>query len=438
MPPASSAKCRPLFPETVRFLVFPSFTLTNKTASSPSGSVYSSFKCEQCAIMNCLACARATPHPLSDDQIPPAKLPSITWCCDMGRIMLILSLCCGVDYTVASPPPSPTPPLESGRHSFGFFKTLKDQKAAASASAPDMTSEPPSKKHLHKVTTKKVFPKKLAKTATPKGVGYGSMASIFCPTGMMPAPSIAQSSLLEEDCKYEMYFRMLCHLLSHSEHTPELSSPAASSFTLLYHILSRSPLMTKAAELLLNTSIEDMTKRHGLYEVLCQFLSILGNNDTLARLVTEPRRIFPEEEQVAQICFMSPEMIAAMRTSFDGKGKHKVRETSESLAGLLRRISGMCQFVLQKSAVHSSDYLSVDGIQTLSMCRRLISLSERLVPAPAPPVASMRNATITRAKHAEGEQCGGRQVAGGSGGGMAPGALCGGRGGREDDGEQLL
>lgn len=346
-------------------------------------------------MLNCVGCGMAVLS--SYDSTSSDCRPTISLCCGVGHMMLIWALCCGVEYHEITSPAAAAQ-AESGRYPFHIFRASKKQKGHTVHASLDSTATgssskaPPSKPHgKSKSLSGKPAPapgstttlsKKNSKAATPNGVGYGDGSYFWLPlTSSLSAYGSAQTraSVTAEDSKYQTYYLMLSRLLPRSAGGTKFDAPSPECSRLLRHILCRSPLVAKASEYLRNTSIDDITKRYELYDSLWQFMNALCDQPSLAVVVTQPRIVFADEEQLAHVCFAASEATASAAASTEtGKDKEKEHELSESLAVLLHRMAELCRFVLQQSTYHSSEYLTGDGLKTLNICRNFSGLSDRL------------------------------------------------------------
>ncbi|EFX02387.1 ubiquitin-conjugating enzyme [Grosmannia clavigera kw1407] len=337
------------------------------------GRVTSGYECPQCKVLNCIGCGLAAPS--AYDSTGTDSRPIISLCCGVGRMMLIWALCCGVDYNEVTPAPAVVQAESGSLDSAGTGSSAKTPPSKSHGKSKSVSSKP-----SHSTAAAFTISKKASKSATPNGVGYGD-AYIWSPMSNSPSAfgsAQIRASVMAEDYKYQTYYLLLYRLLPRSNKGVHLDDPSPACATLLRHILCRSPLLAKASEYLRNTSIEDITKRHGLYSALWQFLDAICDQPSLAVVVTQPRTLFSEAEQLPHACFPVLEATTTMSASTEsGKDKEKERESSEPLAVLLHRIAELCRFVLQQSTYHSSEYLTGDGIKTLGICRELAALSDR-------------------------------------------------------------
>ncbi|RYO78823.1 hypothetical protein DL764_010085 [Monosporascus ibericus] len=156
-----------------------------------------------------------------------------------------------------------------------------------------------------------------------RGVGYGGTGWDMVPfhhhgklvhsqsrpsrsAGGSAAPKKAAD---EGDGLLESYFRLVTVLLPSQKQTGNFHVAPPD---VLASILSRSPLMSRAAEMLGTNSIEETSRHASLYDAMVDFINALSNHAATVGLVYEDRPIYAEDGRLLQVSFGS------------GKDKEKV------------------------------------------------------------------------------------------------------------------
>ncbi|RYP81423.1 hypothetical protein DL769_001989 [Monosporascus sp. CRB-8-3] len=209
-----------------------------------------------------------------------------------------------------------------------------------------------------------------------RGVGYGGTGWDMVPfhhhgklvhnqsrpsrsAGGSAAPKKAAD---EADGLLESYFRLVTVLLP-SQKQAGVFHIAPPDF--LASILSRSPLMSRAAEMLGTNSIEETSRHASLYDAMVDFINALGNHAATVGLVYEDRPIYAEGGRLLQVSFDS------------GKDKEKVaskvavKDTGTALVTLLGALAEQAKSVLQHSKKNPKDFSDENGQNLLTLSKKL-------------------------------------------------------------------
>ncbi|RYP21349.1 hypothetical protein DL765_002250 [Monosporascus sp. GIB2] len=209
-----------------------------------------------------------------------------------------------------------------------------------------------------------------------RGVGYGgtgwdmvpfhhhgklvhSQSRLSRSSGGSAAPKKAAD---EGDGLLESYFRLVTVLLPSQKQTG-IFHAAPPDF--LASILSRSPLMSRAAEMLGTNSIEETLRHASLYDAMVDFINALGNHAATVGLVYEDRPIYAEGGRLLQVSFGSgrdKEKIAS---------KVAVKDTGTALVTLLGALAEQAKSVLQHSKQNPKDFSDENGQNLLTLSKKL-------------------------------------------------------------------
>ncbi|RYP72300.1 hypothetical protein DL771_004274 [Monosporascus sp. 5C6A] len=209
-----------------------------------------------------------------------------------------------------------------------------------------------------------------------RGVGYGGTGWDMVPfhhhgklvhsqsrpsrsAGGSAAPKKAAD---EGDGLLESYFRLVTVLLPSQKQTG-IFDVAPPDF--LASILSRSPLMSRAAEMLGTNSIEETSRHASLYDAMVDFMNALGNHAATVGLVYEDRPIYAEGGRLLQVSFGSEkdkEKVAP---------KVAVKDTSTALVTLLGALAEQAKSVLQHSKKNPKDFSDENGQNLLTLSKKL-------------------------------------------------------------------
>ncbi|KAI1849902.1 hypothetical protein JX265_013489 [Neoarthrinium moseri] len=203
-----------------------------------------------------------------------------------------------------------------------------------------------------------------------KGTGYGGADAWSMPFGpgrrqkavntiIAPKPLDAK-----EDLAHEAYFRLVSVLL------PSLNAPNPTNMDMMPPIhlstmLARSPLMTRAAVMLTNDSIDDISKQHSLYDGMLDFVNALGCHTATAGLIYNQRQIFTKSGSMLNVSFRK-----------DGqKTKVTPRDTGKSLADLLSRLATQGRTLRQHAQHNQHDFMGKNETDLLLWAERVVQIS---------------------------------------------------------------
>ncbi|KAH8204722.1 hypothetical protein TruAng_001056 [Truncatella angustata] len=202
-------------------------------------------------------------------------------------------------------------------------------------------------------------------SATAKGTGYGSghyipfaRHKISKPTNRKPADS-------REEVTQEAYFRLMTALLPTLE-SPEPGMMDSTPPIHLHTMLARSPLMAKAATLLSNDSIEEISKQRSVYDAVLNFVNVLGNHYATSGLVYEERHLFTKWGTTISV-------------SFDIAGragkKTTAKDTGKPMTEILSRLAKQGRTMLQHARQNPQEFESQSEKEELSWVEKAVQIS---------------------------------------------------------------
>ncbi|KAJ9133803.1 Ubiquitin-conjugating enzyme [Pleurostoma richardsiae] len=347
----------------------------------------SHLQCPACSGYVCLGCGKRVEYLNSLPTLPdptPAHGLRATACCPSDRTFMIWLLACGYEL----PPCAAAPGKSSPKTLKGV---LKDKIGGVNSEA---------KKQDSSATPKSVLGALTGKSAYSKGIGYGGGANDFDVVqvhhpfvvpgviGKAAKPPMAPPNGAElisagalagtEEGSQAFYFRGMGLVLPSLEranlfdHEPD---------RIIVAMLSRSPLLSRAAELLRNDSIDEIMKKEGLYLALLEFIRAMASHSLTATLVHADLVIYPTEKELFSAS-LHPKQASAGGGGGSSKGKEKAAEkTAEktsSLASLVERLGAVCGRVARTAALHPMDFQADDGKRMLALCSIVLQLHEFL------------------------------------------------------------
>ncbi|KAL1838581.1 hypothetical protein VTJ49DRAFT_2508 [Mycothermus thermophilus] len=191
-----------------------------------------------------------------------------TWCCNQGTLFLVFSLLCG---------PSPTPTSRS----------------PAPASVPQQAPVPG-----NIFQSKAKSKSKHQESSLPKGTGYGPEFGPYVNYVQSTQPRQPGGEMA---ATLQLYFEALAKAWPSS--TAPWSALDPPSRDALLAMLSRSPMLHHAADLLRYAAIEEMANLLGPIHAVLDFLEAVGRNTHTCRVLLCPLPLLPAKEQLVSVIF---------------------------------------------------------------------------------------------------------------------------------------
>jgi hypothetical protein len=329
------------------------------SGQAPIDSVLVCGKCSKHTCAGCGALRNSYQTPFRRPRSPKStKSPDTyqehhpVWCCDNGRLFLIWALLCVSDHQkgcndrrdsyftrsrAASDPPKPSKPIRKSNGT-GYGDYLGFPGGSAFISHFDDGFE-----YMPTPATVKRRP--------------------FQTGSMSKKPKENADTMLEPA------LRNLAALLPKLEGSLPFDQDPPS---VLVSMIKRSPILEKAAELLRNESLDDVTARKGLYQRLFDFMQSLASHPGTAATVFQERIVYPHDLGLLSISF------GERKYDLRGKGKFKA-ETAQPLASVITNLRIASGKMLKASKSRMDDFQSPEGGNLLALCCRVCDLSDFLL-----------------------------------------------------------
>lgn len=316
----------------------------------------SHLECTGCFTSSCVTCV---PDLSAKWSVVSVQGKLISWCCAGGRLLLLWMLLCGFDE---------------------HFSAVRSNKAAICK--PD--EKPKVDKKVNKRgrggigfggSSRGSIP---AIVTMPSGMGYGSDVEEIASwgTGLTLSGHRFDAKATNTDSKaraitaqqtddqfHELYLQLVESLLPSFERECIFDFDPPNS---LAEMLLGSKVLNYCAELLRNDSLDDATKRKGVYQALLSLLRTLGAHYTTASAAIYNER--PLREDKDNILVMS----------FHEFPKQSVEKTS-SLLDSLRNLNTQSELVLQGAKSNEKEFRTYEGQNLLLLCRQISDLRAYLV-----------------------------------------------------------
>ncbi|KAI1090803.1 hypothetical protein F5B19DRAFT_494076 [Rostrohypoxylon terebratum] len=300
-----------------------------------------------CSASTCLGCGKAISPAVKDGfsaevSISGTKV-TVIWCCDVGRLAAIWALACGWEA-----------PSWKSRTVTRVVSKVRQQ-----------TNAKPTIMHG---VVEPSHP-----LANAKGVGYGGGRPDYFPFPYLPymrsrsqhRPTPKKPVDIQECLLREAYFRLLAVLLP----SPVLASPIdASPPPFLAHMLSRSPLIERAAALLGSDSIDEVARQYQVHDAVLDLFDALGSHSATAGLVYNDRTLYhPKGGSLLEVS------VGPMKN----KGRIIAKDTSKPMLSLLQKLAAQSLTVLRHANASHDEFQSGEGINLLNISQRISQLSHR-------------------------------------------------------------
>ncbi|KAI1204565.1 uncharacterized protein F4807DRAFT_326083 [Annulohypoxylon truncatum] len=298
-----------------------------------------------CTASTCLGCGKAISSvgmngSSAELNVSGTKI-TVSWCCDAGRLAAIWALACGWD----------APSWKSRTVSRVVSKVR--ERANTKSAAVQCALEP---SHPQ---------------ANARGVGYGGGRLEYFPFPNLPylhprsrtRPTPKKPVDIQECLLHEAYFRIVTVLLPSCTRTNPLD---VSPPTFFAHMLSRSPLMEKAAAMLSNDSIDEVARQYQVHDAVLNFFDALGTHPATAQLVYNDR------------CLYHPKGGSLLEVSvgpIKNKGRILVKDTGKSLLALMDKLAAQSMTVLRHAKTNRAEFQSREGTDMLNISERISQLS---------------------------------------------------------------
>ncbi|KAI0879910.1 uncharacterized protein GGS22DRAFT_103269 [Annulohypoxylon maeteangense] len=307
------------------------------------GKVLLGVSCQNvfCTVSTCLGCGRAVSSVATNGSNAELYISgtriTVRWCCDAGRLAAIWALACGWDA-----------PSWKSRTVTRVVGKVRERTNAKSAVA--QNSLVPSNSQ-----------------ANARGVGYGGGGRLE----YFPFPYLGRSHTrptpkkpvdVQEYLLHEAYFRLVAVLLpSYTRASPLDVSPP----TFLAHMLSRSPLIEKAATMLSNDSIGEIARQYQVHDAVLDLFHTLGSHPVTADLVYNDRNLYhPKGGSLLEVS------VGPMKS----KSRIVAKDTGKSLLALLDKLAAQSLTVLRHAKTNRAEFQNGEGKNLLNISQRISQL----------------------------------------------------------------
>ncbi|KAI1454229.1 hypothetical protein F4805DRAFT_332646 [Annulohypoxylon moriforme] len=298
-----------------------------------------------CTVSTCLGCGKAISSVAMSGSnaelcISGTKITAC-WCCDAGRLAAIWALACGWEA-----------PSWKSRTVTRVVSKVRERTNAKSASVQNalIPSHP---------------------QANARGVGYGGGRLEYFPFPNFPylhprshsRPTPKKPVDIQEYLLHEAYFRLVAALLpSRARTNPLDASPPA----LLVHMLSRSPLLEKAAVMLGNDSIDEVARQYQVHDAVLDLFDALGSHPVTADLVYNDRKLYhPKGGSLLEISFSLTK----------NKDRVVAKDTGKAMLALLDKLAAQSLTVLRHAKTNRAEFQNGEGKDLLDISQRISQLS---------------------------------------------------------------
>jgi ubiquitin-protein ligase len=344
----------------------------------------SHLECSKCsAISTCIACRSQQSDEQSFIEVQERK---VSWCCSGGRVIVLWLLLCGFDERYPGPKSESRSASTSGRgekrgrgkgkkaqprdngvgFGGGFDEAYDDldlweyAPASPSIPAPAIPSYAgPNAPHLphHWSAAFKGAADYYA------SVKAGAKQRADRRVEIQARADQKKREIQEEESLKANVLKLVAGLLPSMARgwDFDMDPPGAVA-----NLLLESKMLGYCAELLRNDSLEDASKRSGLYHGLCDFLGALGLHITTASMLFNERPVRPVRDTILALSFR--------------EGFEFATETTASLFDGLNGLITQSKLIEDNARSHAHDYDTAKGCALLSLCRKITTLSEVLVP----------------------------------------------------------
>ncbi|KAF2430931.1 hypothetical protein EJ08DRAFT_203695 [Tothia fuscella] len=321
--------------------------------------------CGKCAGSACAGCgfqkessrwarlARSAKTSQKQAQLPENPIPR--YCCDQGRLFIVWALLCAAEHQKAC-------------------KDRRDSYFSSNVGKGRSSINPTRPSHFRGKANGTGYGDSHGEYGFPASFldddfGMPSLAPHFpFKKRHKPTPPAFKNPRNDDDQVLEFQFRHLALLLPDLEKFDDFDQEPAN---VLLPMLKRSPILDKAAELLRNDSLDDITARQNLYTSVLEFMRRLASHPATSDTVYGDRIIYPTDAGLLAVSFGEKK--------HDLRGRPKARaERALTLGRVVTMLQVPCRSMLQRSKALEEEFEATEGKTMLAMCRRICELSDFL------------------------------------------------------------
>ncbi|KAK0720226.1 hypothetical protein B0H67DRAFT_179874 [Lasiosphaeris hirsuta] len=350
------------------------------------GCLHPYLLCATCKIWSCAGIGCNEYHKLCSFRETHAPLPRqgirIAWCCDGGRLFLAFSLACGPIIPPKSITEAPTVGL--GDRIRTRFRSKSENTSSTSQTGKQLDNTKPSVPGKTAVAEK---PPKGSKSRyrppsqLSRGTGYGGPdgypfngAKLPTLTALpLPGQNKQKASTKADELEMESYFAALAIILPCSSR----SNATAFDHTqqpIITTMLSRSPLLLKASEILRQNSLTEMSCCSHLYTAVLDLLEAMGSHGSIAPLVYLDQVLYPPSQQLASFALSG--QVASRSAGLSISNPPKKEETAQPLHTLLQRLAAYCLYFRKTASGHADEFKAEEHL-LFELVNRIIAVAEK-------------------------------------------------------------
>ncbi|KAI3326586.1 hypothetical protein HD806DRAFT_487654 [Xylariaceae sp. AK1471] len=200
--------------------------------------------------------------------------------------------------------------------------------------------------------------------ANPKGTGYGAGTyHKHVLKDSLPLRRIPPNRQAEQ--MHEAYFKLLSVLLPSYAGGPFINDTQS----LIMMVLSHSPLLEKAAEILTSGSVEEMARYFNLCRGVMDFVLALESHPGLATLVYHNRHIYHE---------IGGDLYSLSFRDAPSKLRLEVKDTGKSFVNMLGSLAVQAESI-RKHSVAVGDLATGEGGWVISEAANLLFLCDNII-----------------------------------------------------------
>ena len=367
-----------------------------KAMLKDEGVLHPYVQCRKCKVWMCMGCS------LHNDRSIPSFDKSITgrgfkiaWCCGQSKLYLIWSIACGPVFKKLDPVASASRSGVGSRLMKYKLRSLtkKDDAPKPAANPKDKPPggneapvNPSEMKQLPTImSSSPVLSKIRAKHSTqlPKGTGYGGFGGYSDDE----SPVASKKKRLTSDARskpsrgrkedggeamrhFEVYFHALSILLPSAPGSQGLGSDLANGSSLaITSMISRSPLLPMAVEMLRNDSLDEISQQERVYTSILDFVERLGQHPSTYPLVFRDLCVYRPEDQLVHVNHILHRLGGDISTGV---------EKSQALFAVLANLSTQCRHFVTTSAAHLQMFQEPTSESLLQLAQRVNQIYQDL------------------------------------------------------------
>ena len=366
-----------------------------KTMLKDEGVLHPYIQCRKCKVWMCMGCSQYSDHSIpSFDKSITGRGFKVAWCCGQSKLYLIWSIACGPVFKKLDLVASASRSGVGSRLMKYKLRSLtkKDDAPKLEANPKDKPpggNESPSNPSETNplatiVSNSPVLSKIRAKHTTqlPKGTGYGGFGGYSDDESPVASKKKRLSDVRSKPPKgrkedggeavrqSEVYFHALSILLPSAPGSQGFGSDLAiGSNHAIASMLSRSPLLPMAVEMLRNDSLDEISQQESLYTNILDFVERLGQHPSTYSLIFKDLCVYRPEDQLVHVNHVLHRLGGDISTGV---------EKSQALFAVLANLSIQCRHFVTTSAAHLQMFQEPTSESLLQLAHRVNQIYQDL------------------------------------------------------------